>query len=298
MKQRPLILFGATGRLGLAVAEAATRLGISVDKIHWLEAKSWKGSNLRTIRARVATTEDGADVLFAGGVTDPNAPELDLIFGNIEMPIRVIEATARDPKYRYLTFGSVLETFAELTANNRYLASKAALWKRLRSLAAEPLLSSRVMHLRFHTLYGGSPSPHSFLGQIYESLRSRRPFAMSEGRQIREYAHVEDAARSIFALLGRDWQGKFVYDLSTGKPIALGELALSIFRSFDCMELLHMGALPTPGGENEDVRFARSPGWLLGQPRDPVEGICGWLASLLRLSGRSELSDRSGRRPL
>jgi nucleoside-diphosphate-sugar epimerase len=138
------------------------------------------------------------------------------------------------------------------------------------------------MHLRGHTFYGGAPAPHLFLGQMYESLREGSPLRMSAGRQLREYAHVEDVATSIVALLGRDWARPETIDLSTGEPVRLSDLARAVFRAFDREELLQVGALPTPAGENLDLRFPRSPAWLLGQPRPPVDGIIEWFSALLQ----------------
>jgi nucleoside-diphosphate-sugar epimerase len=107
---------------------------------------------------------------------------------------------------------------------------------------------------------------------------------MSAGDQLREYMHVEDVARSIVALLARDWRKFLTFDLSTGEPITLRDLATAVFSAFQCNELLRLGALPTPPGENKGQRFPRSPDWLLGRPRAPVEGIIKWLSALLERS--------------
>jgi nucleoside-diphosphate-sugar epimerase len=168
-----------------------------------------------------------------------------------------------------------------LATTNRYLASKAILWARIEELAADPRLHGRIAHLRAHTAYGAAPTPHSFLGQMHESLRARRPFCMSEGRQLREYMHVDDLARSIAALLSRPWTGPVSIDLSAGEPVSLAEVARAVFRAFDGEKLLQLGALPTPVGENTSATFPRSPAWLLGRPRPAIEGIIQWFSDLL-----------------
>lgn len=281
LKKRPLILFGAGGRLGRAVADAAARRGIRVDTIRWTETRAWIRTERWTEIQRAVASYTGVDILFASGLTDPQAPAEDLMLGNVEIPTRVIDATASDPRYRYITIGSVLENFAKLAAHNRYLASKAALSARIQAFKDDLRLKGRIVHLRLHTLYGGPPAPHSFLGQIYESLLTQRPFLMSAGRQLREYSYVADVASSIMALQARNWQKSMVFDLSTGQPVTLRQLALAVFRAFNCEELLRIGALPTPEGENDAVYFTPSPAWLLGKPRDPVEGIIEWLSALL-----------------
>jgi nucleoside-diphosphate-sugar epimerase len=281
MKRRSVVLFGASGRVGQAVAAALRQTGSSVETVSWVDASTQAPRDRQDIVAHLDALQGDLDIVFAGGVTDPGLPQAALMLGNVERPAGVIEATAGDPRYRYLTIGSVLETFSELTANNRYLASKAALWERIEGFANDPRLGGRIAHLRGHTFYGGAPAPHSFLGQLYDSLRARRPLPMSQGRQLREYTHVDDAARSIVALLARDWNGSVAHDLSSGEPVMLSELARAVFQAFGCEELLQIGALPTPTGENFGVHFPRSPEWLLGRPRPPIEGIIEWLSAIL-----------------
>jgi nucleoside-diphosphate-sugar epimerase len=281
MKRRTVIIFGSNGRIGRAVAGALAEIGYPTRAVSWLDAKTKTARDQRDILAQLAAIRGDSDIIFASGLTDPNASAADLALANVEQPVGVIEGTLDRKQFRYLTIGSVLETFSGLTTSNRYLASKEALWARVKGLAADPLLAGRIMHLRGHTFYGGAPAPHLFLGQMYESLRAGRPFRMSEGRQFREYAHVDDVALSIIALLTRAWTDQVAIDLSSGEPVRLSDLARAVFRAFDCEQLLQVGVLPTPEGENLAVKFPRSPAWLLGRPRPPIEGIIAWFSCLL-----------------
>jgi nucleoside-diphosphate-sugar epimerase len=281
MKRRTVIIFGSNGRIGRAVAGALAEIGYPTHAVSWLDAKTKTARDQRDILAQLAAIRGDSDIIFASGLTDPNASAADLALANVEQPVGVIEGTIDRKQFRYLTIGSVLETFSGLTTSNRYLASKEALWARVKGLAADPLLAGRIMHLRGHTFYGGAPAPHLFLGQMYDSLRAGRPFRMSEGRQFREYAHVDDVALSIIALLTRAWTDQVAIDLSSGEPVRLSELARAVFRAFDCEQLLQLGVLPTPEGENLAVKFPRSPAWLLGRPRPPIEGIIAWFSCLL-----------------
>lgn len=265
--RRPILLFGADGRLGSAVGLAAARRGIAVTAVPWTQADA------------ALILNDNADVVFAGGLIDPGALPAALMVANCEFPSRLIERMASAPARRFLTIGSALETFARLSDGNPYLASKAALWARIQILAARR--QGRLAHLRLHTLYGGPPASHSFLGQIFASIRAKRPFPMSAGNQLREYCHVGDVADSILTLLGRKWSEPVDIELSTGEPFMLRELASQVFAAFGRADLLRIGALATPTGENLDMRFPRSPDWLLGHPRDPVQGIIDWFRELL-----------------
>jgi nucleoside-diphosphate-sugar epimerase len=254
-----------------------------VEAVSWLEGKTQVPAKWGDIIARLGAVKGDVDIVFASGLTDPSASTAALMLANVERPVGLIEATKGDLRYRYLTIGSVLETFAALVANNRYLASKAALWSRIEALSTDPRLRGRIVHLRGHTFYGGAPAPHSFLGQMYGSLRANRPFRMSAGRQLREYAHVDDVASSMLALLARDWTGPVGINFSNGQPVALRELAWAVFGAFGRDELLQLGALATPLGENQDVYFPRSPAWLLGRPRPSIGGVIEWLSALLNV---------------
>jgi nucleoside-diphosphate-sugar epimerase len=279
--QRSVIVFGASGRIGRAVALALARTGSSVVAISWHDPKSGLAVDRAKILAQLAAATGEVDVVFASGMTNPGALPTDLTLANVERPVGVIEATIDEKRFRYLTIGSVFETSSRLVANNPYLASKAALWERISDLSADARLSGRLMHLRGHTFYGGAAAPHMFLGQMYESLRLGTPFRMSDGRQLREYAHVDDVASSVVALLARTWADSLTIDLSTGEPVSLSELASAVFRAFECEQLLRIGALPTPAGENLGMKFPRSPEWLLGRPRPAIEGVIEWYSDLL-----------------
>jgi nucleoside-diphosphate-sugar epimerase len=285
MERRSVVVFGSSGRIGRAAAKALGEAGCRVETVSWLDKSTGAARPRQQILAELGGVEGAADIVFASGLTDPSTSAGDLTLANVERPVGIIEATIERTQLRYLTIGSVLETFSSLTASNRYLASKAALWARIELLARDSRLDGRIAHLRGHTVYGGAPAPHSFLGQMHQSLRTGRPFQMSEGRQLREYAHVDDVARSIAALLARAWAGPVAIDLSTGEPVRLSELARAVFRAFDCEQLLQLGALSTPVGENMSAKFPRSPDWLLGRPRPAIEGIVQWFSELLAHSG-------------
>jgi nucleoside-diphosphate-sugar epimerase len=282
MQDRAVVIFGSTGRVGGALLAALAKIGCSVEAVSWLDRTTKTARDGQQIVARLSRLEGDVDIVFASGLTDPNASASELVLANAERPAGLIEATINRTRCRYLSLGSVLETRSSLAASNRYLASKMALWDRIKGLASDPRLNGRLMHLRGHTFYGGVPAPHLFLGQMYESLRTGKPFRMSEGRQLREYAHVDDVAFSIIALLARTWTGPIVTDLSSGQPVRLSDLARAVFQAFDCEHLLELGALATPVGENMDTKFSRSPDWLLGQPRPPIEGIIDWFSELLK----------------
>jgi nucleoside-diphosphate-sugar epimerase len=281
---RPLMLFGAHGRLGSAIADAASRVGASVGCITWAEAKPWRRRwDAAAILSRFAEVCEGTDidVLFANGLTDPGQSIEELLYSNCEFPIRVIEAMRDAPGMRFLTFGTVMEEFSQLADTNHYLASKRALAARIESLALDPDFSGRLRHFRLHTLYGGVPAPHLFLGQICASLQRDESFLMSDGHQLREFHHVDDVARSVRALCGRPWDCGVTVTLSFGHPVQLRTFAETIFAGLGRSHLLHLGRVTTPPGENFERIIPRSPEWLIGDAREATMGVIDWLGSLI-----------------
>ena len=274
---RALLLFGAGGRLGGAIARAAARARCPCTAVGWREVEGDPAS----LRARLAACDPNCDIVFAGGLIDPALSAESLAAANVGLPTRVVEAGADLPDLRFLALGSTLAALPALAAGDRYLASKAALAARVAAWAGEPRLHGRVRLLGLQTLYGRAPVRHSFLGQMHASLAAGTPFRMSAGRQLREYHHVDDVTGSVLALTVRDWDGPPALDFSTGRPMRIAELARAVFRAFGRDRDLVVGALATPAGENEETVFPRSPDWLLGRPREPVAGIVAWLGALL-----------------
>lgn len=249
---RPILLLGAGGQLGSALRKRlpAARL------------VSWRKPELPDMPF---------DLVLASGLTDPRADPAALAEANLEQPRRLIEAALRG-QGRVMTFGSVMEMFPAACHGNPYLAGKLALGQWIEALDA----TGRVCHVRLHTLYGGPPQPHMFLGQIVAALAARRVFAMSSGEQLREYHHSDDIADSVAALLARPWDAS-VLDVSHARPVRLVDLARAVFDALGQAESLHVGALPAAPGENRDKVFPRSPDWLIGTPRDTLPGVIAWV---------------------
>jgi nucleoside-diphosphate-sugar epimerase len=284
---RPTLLFGANGNLGTALRQATKDRPLVAmpwqETISWLQtdgAARWRDSILDTFREK--NLQD-ADIVFAGGLTDPNSPPQALEEANALLPQRVILATRDMPGLRYLTFGTAMERFAGAAAANPYVASKARLAAWLKDQACAPDLRGRVMHLQIHTLYGGSHAlPHMFLGQMISALKAGRPFAMSAGTQLREYHHVADVAQAALRLLSRaQWPEEPILALSTGQPVRLADLATAVFTMMQRQTDLQIGALSSPPAENFELVFEPAPDWLLGTPREPVTGVAEWVRDMV-----------------
>lgn len=275
---RSIILFGAGGRLGSSIARVfAAENPNHLIVVPWTEARSWTNEDTVAWFSRQSCVE-GADVILANGLTDPSLPRSELDNSNVLFPIRVIEAGRSFSGLRFMTMGTVMEDRASLSTANGYVASKLALAHRISELAQHEL-KARVLHLRLHTLYGaGLPHRHMFLGQMFESLRLRRPFPMSSGRQYRQYHHAEDIALAISAVVQRDWRDHPVLQLNSGETLQLRRIAEEVFWHFGKSSLLQIGALPEQAGDViEDPKYLPSGAALFPRFRPAIPNIIGWL---------------------
>jgi len=222
------------------------------------------------------------DVIFAGGITDPHVSVEKINYSNIEFPNRVIEATFDHSNFRYLTLGSINENVELSYKNNNYLRSKLELGRLIEKKSYESNGKDRFLHLRLHTLYGGKPKDHMFLGQIANAIKNGTVFRMSSGLQLREYHHVDDIAVTIRSILEREWNFGPIVEINSGKPVRLAELAKAIFKAFKKEELLEIGSIPTPSGENMEKVFQRSEDWLMSFSRTSISGVIESLKQYLK----------------
>jgi nucleoside-diphosphate-sugar epimerase len=281
---RATVLFGSTGQIGSALAKALK--GSMLVRPRWSEGADWPRRAFAAIPATMP-----CDIVFAGGVTDPQLPDALIREANAIFPAQIIAATLDRPAIRYVTLGTVMENFPEVCEANAYLRSKRELGDWLVAQASSPNVARRIRHVRLHTIYGGADKrflkPHMFLGQVALSLISVKEFRMSSGEQIREYHHADDIAQSLAALLDRHWldDESSIVQINSGAPVRLGELATELFRAFGREKQLRIGMVPRPKGENLNRIFPRSEAWLLPVSREPIHGVTQWLRTFVSPEG-------------
>jgi dTDP-L-rhamnose 4-epimerase len=106
-----------------------------------------------------------------------------------------------------------------------------------------------VAALRYHNVYGpGMPrnTPYSGVAAIFRSqiAAGHVPRVMEDGRQRRDFVHVSDVARANLAALDATATrtGLRAYNVASGRPATVGELASALARALD-------GPPPTVTGE-------------------------------------------------
>ncbi|MCW2749619.1 MAG: NAD-dependent dehydratase [Aeromicrobium sp.] len=98
------------------------------------------------------------------------------------------------------------------------------------------LEDARTIALRYHNVYGpGMPAdtPYSGVAAIFRSAiaRGEAPKVFEDGRQMRDFVHVEDVARAnVLALeqIGEHREGLTAYNVASGQPFTIGQMASTL----------------------------------------------------------------------
>jgi nucleoside-diphosphate-sugar epimerase len=281
-----IVLFGSSGQIGSALygrLRGSAQLGEPV----CLTTAEIAGDVVGTLKKRSLADRD-CDYIFGNGLTNPALGIDALVAANIDFVRHVIDATFAHSSSRYLTFGTIHEDFPDLCRANPYFETK----RELSLLVSRMGAPERFRHLRLHTVYGGTPKEHMFLGQMVQALRTNTVFKMSSGEQLREYHHADDIAGAAQTLLSRAWIGDPLMELSSGRPVRLATLAQAVFAAFGKEHLLEIGAIHRHAQENVLRTFERSPEWILGESRDAVEGVIAYVRKCLESEATASADSR------
>ncbi|GAC66575.1 NAD-dependent epimerase/dehydratase family protein [Gordonia soli] len=118
---------------------------------------------------------------------------------------------------------------APIAPQSSYAASKAAQEYYARAWALAT--GGSVTALRYHNVYGpGMPrdTPYAGVASIFRSqlASGRAPKVFEDGRQMRDFVHVDDVARAnLAAIEDRSLESFRAFNICSGRPIAIGEVA-------------------------------------------------------------------------
>jgi dTDP-L-rhamnose 4-epimerase len=188
-----------------------------------LAAMAATGVTRLVLASSMVVYGEGAYRCLRHGPTGPAPREpLDLAAGRFE-PVCPRCATP-------LTPGLVGED-APLDPRSVYAATKlaqehlAAVWARQ--------TGATVAALRYHNVYGpGMPrdTPYSGVAAIFRSAleAGRAPRVFEDGGQRRDFVHVTDVARANVVALAADRTGFRAYNIASGRPTTVGEMATAL----------------------------------------------------------------------
>lgn len=117
---------------------------------------------------------------------------------------------------------------------------------------------------RIFFLYGPHEHPDRLVASLVRNLLAGAPAPCSHGRQIRDYLYAADVAGALVALVESDARGAF--NIASGQPIALKDLAMRVGQAVGRPELIRLGAIPAAATDTPLVvanvdRVAREIGW-------------------------------------
>jgi len=267
------VVFGAHGQIGSFIKT-------HLSEKHNIYAPQWNSQDPYGFLQNLPLDQP-CDFIFSGGLADPKADKSALFLSNYEFVKKIIEKTNIGLPHRYLTFGTIIENFDEACKSQNYFASKRALKDWLENYAKS---NGQFLHLQIHTVYSEKIKSYMFLGQMFEALSNQKPFKMSDGNQLREYHHVEDLVEAILCVLKSEWSMlPPVLPLSSGKPLALKDLAQNIFKQLGVEQLLQVGAFKSHQTENFNTQFEKTDPSLYPNHRDPVLNIVNIFKSKLKI---------------
>ncbi len=94
---------------------------------------------------------------------------------------------------------------------------------------------ARVCALRYHNVYGPrmpNDTPYAGVASIFRSAleAGRPPRVFEDGRQMRDFVHVDDVARANVLALTSNWHGSL--NIASGSPRTVGDMAQALADAF------------------------------------------------------------------
>ena len=235
-------------------AQAMAAAMVGVDAVVHLAAKVGLGVDMHDMRDYADTNVTGTATLlsamFDAGVRRLVLASSMVVYGEglgrcaehghtRTSPRRVDDLARADFEPRCPACGNPLtpalvDEDAPLDPRNSYAVSKLA----QEQFAADWARSSQssVVALRYHNVYGpGMPrnTPYAGVAAIFLSaLRNGRPPQVFEdGGQRRDFVHVRDVAAATAAAVDLTDDGQRVFNIGSGVPRTVGDLAQALARS-------------------------------------------------------------------
>lgn len=124
-----------------------------------------------------------------------------------------------------------------IAPSTRYGQAKAALHRDLLGMSASGLVWARLFHL-----YGLGEDRRRLIPALIDALRAGHPVEVRASELVRDYASTCHIARCLVDLMEADAEGPF--DLGSGHPRALGDLARIVEKSVGAPAMLRLSHNP------------------------------------------------------
>jgi nucleoside-diphosphate-sugar epimerase len=171
----------------------------------------------------------------------------------------VVAGSCAEYDWRY---GYCSEEVTPLLPATLYGVCKHSLHLVLDALAKQKGLSLAWGRIFF--VYGPHEHQMRLVPSVILSLLMGESAHCSDGRQVRDYLHVEDVAGAFVALLDSSVQG--AVNIASGQPVSVRDIIYKIAGQMHREELIKLGARPSPAGEprllvGDASRLMHEVGW-------------------------------------
>jgi len=176
--------------------------------------------------------------------------------------LRMAEAAAKAAVKRFVGIGTCFEYDLDagylklstpLRPRSPYASAKAGTYMAL--LHALPCVGVSFAWCRLFYLYGDGEDSRRLVPYLRNRLAAGETVELTSGRQVRDFLEVADAAKMVADVTLSEAEG--AYNICSGQPITVADLAHRIAREYGRLELLKFGA-------REDN--AEDPLCVLGEP--------------------------------
>jgi nucleoside-diphosphate-sugar epimerase len=143
--------------------------------------------------------------------------------------------------YEYdLGYGYCVEGLTPCRPSTIYGQCKDATRRLLEAYSDTVHLSTAWARIFF--LYGPREYPSRLVASIAKSLLQGKPAPCSNGEQIRDYLHVQDAAEALVSILDGDVEGPV--NVGSGRPITIREIVDTTAEIIERQDLIRPGEIP------------------------------------------------------
>jgi nucleoside-diphosphate-sugar epimerase len=265
-----VLVTGATGFIGRQTLVPLRELGFDVHVVGHRPpddpAIMFHSGDLfdRDSAARIVQKVKASHLLHLAWDTEPgrfwNSPlNLDWVGASLVTLRAFVEAGGKRAvmagtcaEYRWGSDQPLDEKRSELLPSTLYGVSKDALRRMV--FAYAETISLSVAWGRIFFLYGPEEKAGRLVSDAIRSLGSGQPFATTDGRQLRDFMHVEDVGRAFAALLASDISG--AVNIATGQAVAVRSVLKAIARETGADGMLRLGARPRPADDPAVIEAA------------------------------------------
>jgi UDP-glucose 4-epimerase len=226
------IVFGGSGFLGSHVADALTNAGYEV-AIFDIKKSPYvqKGQEMIVGDILDKTAVDkavrGCDVVynFAGvaDIEEAHSKPIETVENNI-LGTTIILESCRKNKVKRFVFASTIYVYSE--AGSFYRSSKQACELIIENY--NEVFGLPYTILRYGSLYGPRTDERNYMHNILkQAITEGKITSFGEADDLREYIHVEDAARYSVGILSSEYENQHIV-ITGAKPIRRGDLLTMI----------------------------------------------------------------------